>query len=68
MSHYDYEASRLIAAEDFSFYSLIMAAMWRADSINQQKLQRAFPETFEELQTRYNSPGGKLLDEDMDLV
>lgn len=65
MSYYDYETSRLIAAKDFSFYSLIMAAIRRADGINLQKLQQAFPETFAELQTRYNSPGGKLPDEDM---
>jgi hypothetical protein len=42
------------------FYTLLMAAMREADTDNLNKLQRAFPEVLNELQARYNAPGGKL--------
>lgn len=60
MSLYDYNESRVIASEGFTFYALIMAAMRQADTINLQKLQREFPKVWEELQQRYNAPGGIL--------
>ena len=60
MSHYDYIASKEIGAEDHPFYALIMAAMRQADTPNSEKLQRMWPETWDELQARYNAPGGLL--------
>lgn len=60
MSLFDYKKSQDIDACDYPFYAIIMAAMLRADSINADKLRAAFPETFEELQARYNAPGGRL--------
>lgn len=60
MSHFDYAASRELIAADPPFYSLIMAAMRKADSVNQQLLADAFPETWAELQARYNAPAGRL--------
>jgi hypothetical protein len=45
---------------------LIMAAMRQADSNNYQKLSRAFPQTLDELERRYHSPGGFLEGEDHD--
>lgn len=60
MSRFDYEQSKRIAAEGYSFYALIMAAIRQADTENAAKLRRAFPETAEELQTRYDAPGGFL--------
>jgi hypothetical protein len=63
MSHYDYIASKEIGAADPPFYALIMAAMRKADTPNAEKLSRMWPETWDELQARYNAPGG-LLDSD----
>lgn len=63
MSLFDYEQSKQIAAQDYSFYALIMAAMRQADTMNAFKLRAAFPEVWLELQTRYISPGGLLADE-----
>lgn len=63
MSLFDYKASQQIAAEDYPFYALIMAAMRKADSTNERKLREAWPEVWEELFTRYNAPGGLLPEE-----
>lgn len=41
-------------------YALIQAAMRKADTPNLEALKAAFPETWAELQVRYNSPGGLL--------
>lgn len=64
MSLYDYKVSRKIDAEQYPFYALIMAAMRRADGYNVQRLKTAFPDTWDELQSRYNAPGGVLTDAD----
>jgi hypothetical protein len=60
MSLYDYRESQKIAAFDFPFYSLIMAAMRQADSENIEKLKREFPAVWQEFSARYNAPGGIL--------
>lgn len=60
MSHHDYLMSRAIEGQDYPFYAIIMAAYRKADSDNQRKLFRAFPNTVEELTARYNAPGGVL--------
>jgi hypothetical protein len=60
MSLHEYLKSQDIARLDFPFYSLIMAAMRQADTINFDKLKLAFPETAKEMQARYNAPGGLL--------
>jgi hypothetical protein len=61
MSLHDYYESRRLS--HFPFYALIMAAMREADDENLSKLKQVFPETWEELQTRYNQPGGCLPEE-----
>lgn len=58
MSLYDYKMSQQIAAHDFPFYALIMAAMRQADTNNQLKLQLQWPGLWDELKQRYNAPGG----------
>lgn len=63
MSLYDYEMSKQPALMDAPFYALIMAAMRQADTANQALLRRAWPSEWEELQARYNAPGGLLLGE-----
>lgn len=61
MSLYDYKkAIELHNNESVSFYSLIMAAILRADSNNSVLLRQAFPDTFDEVHKRYWSPGGEL--------
>lgn len=60
MSLYDYRRSQVISQQDEPFYALIMAAMRQADSDNLVWLKRAFPETWLELEARYNAPGGML--------
>lgn len=62
MSYYDYMESRKIDC-GYSFETLIMAALRKADSINFQLLTDAFPQISEELQERYNAAGGKLKNE-----
>ena len=60
MSYYDYKCSQQIAAQDYPFYALVMAAMWQADSDNLEALKAAFPQVYQELLDRYNAPGGRL--------
>ena len=55
-----YKASMHIAAEGYSFYALLMAAMRGADTDNARKLKDAFPDVWSELQARYKAPGGFL--------
>jgi len=61
MSLYDYKVSQQLFAENHPFYALIMAAMRQADSYNAETLRAAFPEIWNELQARYNAPGGVLV-------
>jgi hypothetical protein len=60
MSRYDYQASQRITDLDPPFYALVMAAMRKADTRNEQKLRAAWPEVWDELLARYNAPGGLL--------
>ena len=60
MSLYEYQESQEIESKNYGFYSLIMAAIRKADASNLNMLCLAFPETYSELKARYNSPGGKL--------
>ncbi len=60
MSRFDYEQSKKIAAQDYTFYALIMAAMRQADSENVIRLQTMFPDTWDEFSRRWNAPGGVL--------
>jgi hypothetical protein len=63
MSLYDYQVSREIAAQDYPFDALIMAAMRKADTLNMDKLTMVFPHVRAELDARYHAPGGKLSSE-----
>lgn len=63
MSWHEYQTSKLISAEDYPFYALIMAAMRKADGDNLVKLCRSWPEVWAELDARYNAPGGLLAGE-----
>jgi len=63
MSHYDYEKSKEISKKDPPFASLIMAAGRKADTHNFAKLKSMFPEIINELQKRYDAPGGLLPEE-----
>ena len=60
MSLHEYVMSQEIAKESYPFYALIMAAMRQADSINTVMLAECWPRTYDELQARYNAPGGAL--------
>lgn len=64
MSLYDYMKSKEIAAKDYPFYAILMAAMRQADSINTAKLKGVWPEVWKELQDRYNAPHGILYTEE----
>jgi hypothetical protein len=63
MSLFDYRKSIELSKLDFSFYTLIMSAMRKADSDNIEKLKLVFPEVHKEFSERYNAPGGFLKDE-----
>ena len=60
MSLYDYKFSQTDTLREAPFYALVMAAMRRADTHNASKLREAFPDTWHELDRRYNAPGGQL--------
>ena len=61
MSLYDYLKSQKI--EDYPFYSLIMAAMRKADDRNIRLLREAWPDIWNEFLARYHAPGGILPNE-----
>lgn len=63
MSLFDYKISQQLAADDVPFYALIMAAMRKADTRNLDLLAQAWPGVWDELQQRYNAPGGLIGDE-----
>lgn len=60
MTWHDYQQSKTFADGDPWFTALIMAAMRKADHVNERKLRAAWPEVWDELQARYNAPGGYL--------
>lgn len=63
MSLYEYQQSRRIQAgmeSDPSFYAALMAAMRMADTNNMERLREAFPLVANELQCRYEGPGGRI--------
>lgn len=60
MTLHEYRTSRLIEAEQYPFYAVVMAAMRQADSLNVSKLRAAFPDAWDELQARYDAPRGIL--------
>jgi len=63
VSWFDYKWQAEQFRDDPPFYGVVMLAMHRADSLNAVYLRSAFPEVWDELQARYNAPGG-LLDSD----
>lgn len=63
MSLHSYIISAEISKRDLPFSSYIMAAMRKADSFNSKKLMTVFPEIWDELNARYNAPGGVLPNE-----
>lgn len=56
-----YETSKQI--QGGGFYTLLMAAMRLADTANIELLKKTYPDVWEELQERYNAPGGLLIGE-----
>lgn len=68
MTIHDYMQSKEIGYNNPSFAALIMAAIRKADSTNIEKLKIAFPEIYDELQKRYNAPGGGLNQQEIDWV
>ena len=63
MSLYNYEVGLRISAQGYPFYALVQAAMREADTDNLEKLKAAFPDQWNDLQARYNAPGGVLQEE-----
>lgn len=57
---FDYRASEKLYTDDVPFHALVMAAMRKADSFNALRLRAAFPRVWDELDQRYNAPGGWL--------
>lgn len=57
MSWHDYQESKDFGS-DPSFYALLMAAMRRADTLNVAMLRSCWPAVWDELQARYDAPGG----------
>jgi len=60
MSWHEYQMSKEIDRLGPSFYAIIMAAMRNADTANLIALRSAWPYVWEELQARYDAPGGYL--------
>ncbi|MCK9597456.1 MAG: hypothetical protein M0R06_00370 [Sphaerochaeta sp.] len=67
MSLIDYrqgqQLARQVLAEKISFHAVIQCAMRIADTDNLERLQSAFPHVWNDLQLRYNAPGGQLPDD-----
>ena len=63
MSLHSYHVSKKVLKTDPPFYSLIMAAMHKADTENLARLAAAWPDVYAELNARYNAPMG-LIPED----
>lgn len=57
---YDYAEYRQMTGMGYGFAALIMAAYAKADTKNAARLRLAFPTICEELDARYNAPGGLL--------
>ncbi len=68
LSPYDYRAAVQLWKSDPPFYALIAAAMYRADTHNAAKLRAAFPEVWDEVQARYDAPGGTLPGDDEEVA
>jgi len=62
----DYRASVEIAAKGYSFSTIIMAAMRKADTDNLEILTKAWPEIEKELRLRYKAPGGFLTEREVE--
>ena len=63
MSYYEYEIGRKVYMMELPFNGIIQAAMRRAADESDENLERlkgCFPEVWDDLQKRYNAPGGKL--------
>jgi hypothetical protein len=60
MSYHDYLVSRGLASEDLPFDALIMAALAKADSVNELRLRREWPLLCDEAEARYDAPGAVL--------
>jgi hypothetical protein len=58
MSLHAFMTARKALSHDPPFYALIMAAMSKADDDNLCRLREQWPQVWEELNTRYWSPGG----------
>jgi len=58
VSLYDYMESRELGG--YGFYTLLMALIRRADTVNLNKLEILFPDEVKEFRQRYNAPGGLL--------
>jgi len=57
LSQYDYQMSADPGLRTPPFYSLIAAAMRKADSSNLARLKFMWPRVWESLRTWYNTPG-----------
>lgn len=58
--YFTYQASKGLMRGDPSFYSLLMAAMRKADTFNEARLRSLFPTVWDDLVARYDAPGGVL--------
>ena len=70
MSLYDYEVGQRVVTQygDDEFYGLIQACMRLADTDNLQRLKIDWPEVWDDLQKRYNAPGGLLAGESAEML
>lgn len=57
---FEYEASKHVAMQGLPWYALLMALMRDADEENLRRLRLGFEDVWQELQARYNAPGGLL--------
>lgn len=60
MTYESFEAALKLTGKKTPFETLLMAAMRSATTSDQAKLQKAFPEVFDELVQRQNSRDGHL--------
>ena len=64
MSYHDYKIGQsIIIVPGMTFDGIIQAAMRKADTPNLDRLKAAWPRVWDELQARYDAPGGYLPEE-----
>ena len=68
MSLREYELAKQLSEKQLPFRTLLMAALWEANSVDCLRLGKAFPEVWGEIYARRFTPSGVLATDVIDEV